>query len=283
MSCHAYRFTAALFLLTTFSSYAHQPHSAQRIISLAPHTTELACSAGLCDQLIAVSEYSDYPEQVKSLEQVANYQGIKLERILTLQPDLVIAWPEGNPQRELDKLRDLGIPLYISTIHSLDDIARNIEELSAFSTNPQQGQNAAHHFRQQLDKLQQQYHHAVPVRYFYQLSHQPLITLGQDGWLSEIFQVCKGENVFAHSKVPYPQVSTEQVILAHPEVIFTTGSDHSPSNQTQQWQQWSHAIPAVAQQQIWSLTSDWSNRPTLRTLQGIQEICTYLDNARGNH
>ncbi|WP_144395839.1 ABC transporter substrate-binding protein, partial [Pseudomonas sp. Kh7] len=76
--------------------------------SLAPHATELAYAAGLGDKLIAVSEYSDYPEQAKELERVANYQGIKLERIVAMQPDLILVWPAGNPARELEKLEKLG-------------------------------------------------------------------------------------------------------------------------------------------------------------------------------
>lgn len=71
----------------------------ERVISLAPHATEIAYAAGLGDKLIAVSEMSDYPKEAGELEKVSNYQGIKLERIIALQPDLVIAWPAGNRQR----------------------------------------------------------------------------------------------------------------------------------------------------------------------------------------
>ena len=68
-----------------FSAYATPP----RVISLAPHATELAYAAGLGPHLVAASAYSDYPEQAKSLERVANYRGVKLERIIALKPDLI--------------------------------------------------------------------------------------------------------------------------------------------------------------------------------------------------
>ena len=93
------------FALTLFVSTATFAQPAQRIISLAPHATEIAFAAGLGEQLVAVSEMSDYPEQAKQLERVSNYQGIKLERIIALQPDLVIAWPAGNPAKELEKIK----------------------------------------------------------------------------------------------------------------------------------------------------------------------------------
>lgn len=253
-------------------------HAAQRVITLTPHATELACAAGLCDQLIAVSEYSDYPKQVKRLEKVANYQGIKLERILTLQPDLVIAWSEGSSSRELNQLRQLGIPIYLSSIHSLEDIARNIDELSQYSADPTQGDAVAEQFRQQLSTLQQQYANATPIRYFYQLSEQPLITLAQSSWPSEVFRLCGGENIVEHSRVPYPQVSIEQVILAKPDIIFTT-DDQPPS---QRWQAWANQLPAAQPQQIKPLTADWLNRPTPRTLNAITEVCHSFDQVRQN-
>ena len=103
----------ALPLIFSAVSFANEP--VQRVISLAPHATEIAYAAGLGDKLIAVSEMSDYPEQAKDLEKVSNYQGIKLERIIALQPDLVIAWPAGNPTKELEKLTQFDIPLYYST------------------------------------------------------------------------------------------------------------------------------------------------------------------------
>ncbi len=217
------------FALTLFVSTATVAQPAQRIISLAPHATEIAFAAGLGDQLVAVSEMSDYPEQAKQLERVSNYQGIKLERIIALQPDLVIAWPAGNPPaKELEKIKQFGIPIYYSTTGSLEDIANNIEQLSQYSETPQVGKKAAEDFRTQLSTLKEQYNTNEKVRYFYQLSEKPIITVAGKNWPSEVFTFCGGENIFAASSAPYPQVSIEQVITRQPEVIFT--SRHAMSN-----------------------------------------------------
>jgi len=264
---------SALLLLST--SLAAKP--AQRVIALAPHATELACAAGLCDQLIAVSAHSDYPVQVARLEHVSNYQGIKIERIIALKPDLIIAWPAGNPQRELDKLKQFGLRIYYSQTHTLEDIARNIEQLSEFSADPQVGKAAATHFRQQLAELKQRYQTATPVRYFYQLSEKPIITLAQGSWPSEVFRFCGGENVFERSATPYPQVGLEQVIVAKPEVIFT--SEHAIENGNM-WQEWAAQLPAVQNQHIWALNADWLNRPTPRTLNAIRQVCDRFDSVR---
>ncbi|ELZ1258022.1 vitamin B12 ABC transporter substrate-binding protein BtuF [Vibrio fluvialis] len=268
-----------LWLLTLLccSSFSYAAAPVQRVISLAPHATELAFAAGLGDKLVAVSEYSDYPPQARNIEKVSNYQGVKVERIVALKPDLVIAWPAGNPARELDKLKQLGLPIYYSNTRTLDDIATNIEQLSQYADDPSVGQQAAEAFRHQLSTLRKQYATAKPVRYFYQLSEKPIITLAQNSWPSEVFRFCGGENVFEYSPTPYPQVGLEQVLLAQPEVIFT--SEHAIENGNM-WQRWQEQLPAVRQNHVWAVTSDWLNRPTPRTLKAIEQVCHYFDQVR---
>lgn len=270
-------YKVALSLSLFFSSMVLANEPAQRVISLAPHATELAYAAGLGDKLIAVSEMSDYPAQANTLEKVSNYQGIKLERIIALQPDLVIAWPAGNPAKELEKLKQFDIPIYYSSTGSLQDIANNIEQLSQYSEDPQVGKKAADHFRSQLTALKQRYNTENKVRYFYQLSEKPIITVAGKNWPSEVFTFCGGENIFTDSGSPYPQVSIEQVITRQPEVIFT--SQHAMSNDGM-WSEWKNELPALKSGHIWSLNADWINRPTPRTLNAITEVCEHFESVR---
>ncbi|MDK9775312.1 MULTISPECIES: vitamin B12 ABC transporter substrate-binding protein BtuF [unclassified Vibrio] len=265
----------ALPLIFSTVSFANEP--VQRVISLAPHATEIAYAAGLGDKLIAVSEMSDYPEQAKDLEKVSNYQGIKLERIIALQPDLVIAWPAGNPAKELEKLKQFDIPLYYSTTGTLEDIAQNIEQLSQYSEKPELGQKAAANFRAQLKTLKEKYNTEDKVSYFYQLSEKPIITVAGKNWPGEVFTFCGGENIFAKGRAPYPQVSIEQVITRQPEVLFT--SRHAMDNDGM-WAEWKNDIPALKNDHVWSLNSDWINRPTPRTLNAITEVCEHFETVR---
>ncbi len=273
-----YKFTVLFSLAVSSITLASQP--AQRIISLAPHATEIAYAAGLGDKLVAVSEMSDYPEQATKLERVANYQGLKLERILALKPDLVLVWPTGNPAKEVDKLKQFDVPLYYITTNSLQDIASNIEKLSQYSEKPQIGQNAAEDFRAQLAALRIKYNTETKVRYFYQLSEQPIITVAGKNWPSEVFSFCGGENIFTRSGSPYPQVSIEQVITRQPDVIFT--SPHAMSDNGM-WSEWKGELTALKNSHVWSLNSDWLTRPTPRTLKAVTEVCEHFESVRQKH
>ncbi|MGR5356989.1 vitamin B12 ABC transporter substrate-binding protein BtuF [Vibrio chagasii] len=276
-SCATFAISFSLWIPSTLAT---EVTTAKRVVSLAPHATELAYSAGLGDNLVAVSERSDYPPQADKLEKVANYQGIKVEKIIALQPDLILAWPAGNPPRELAKLEQFGFNIYYSKTKSLDSIATNIEQLSQYASDPSIGENNAKQYKEQLNALRLKYKDAEPVSYFYQLSEKPIITVAQGHWPSEVFEFCGGRNIFEDSASPYPQVGIEQVVLNKPQVIFT--SQHAIENGTM-WQSWEEEIPAVAKNQIWSLNSDWINRPTTRTLQAIQQVCDYFDRVRENH
>lgn len=260
------------FAIFTSSLWA-APFPAQRVISLAPHATEIAYAAGLGDKLVAVSEYSDYPLEAQKLTRVANHQTINIEKILTLKPDLIIAWPDGNPPRELAKLRQLGFTIFDSKTKTLEDVAKNIEALSLYSAEPANGQQAANDFRERLQALRKQYASNKPVRYFYQLSEKPIITLAQNHWPSEVFSVCGGQNVFADSPVPYPQVSIEQVLVQQPEVIFTSAHAYVDGHM---WRAWQDQLNAIKKHRVWPLNSDWLNRPTPRTLDALEQVCEYL-------
>ncbi len=265
---------AILLLSVSFSLHAQ---TIERVISLAPSATELAYAAGLGDKLIAVSEHSDYPEFAKDLEKVANYQGLNIERIITLQPDLIVAWSSGNPSKDLAKLRQFGFTIYESNAATLEDIAVNIEELSQYADDPSYGEKNAREFRQSLEQLKQKYHTEQSVSYFYQLSEKPIITVAKGHWPSEVFSFCGGVNVFANSAASYPQVGLEQVLLANPEVIFT--SRHAIEN-SKMWQPWHAQLQALQNQHIWTLQSDWINRPTQRTLLAIEQVCERFETVR---
>lgn len=249
-------------------------YSIERIVSLAPSSTELVYAAGLGDKLIAVSKFSNYPEQALALEKVASFESVNIERIVELNPDLIVAWRSGGSKRSLKKLQELGFNIYYSDTTHLADIPERIEELSQYADNPEIGIQTAQSFRTELNQLKKRYSHNRSVSYFYQLSSKPIFTIANNHWPSEVFSLCGGVNIFELSPTPYPQVGLEQVIVSRPQVIFT--SPHTIQN-TQMWQKWDKQIPAVEHQFIWSLNADWLNRPTPRSLLAVEQVCQYFE------
>src|SRR5690606_4197057 len=199
--CLTLFFFAASVQALTLTDDAGQPFMlqkpAQRIITLTPHATELMFAVGAGQQLVGAVDYSDYPAAAETIPRVGGYSGLNIEAILALQPDLIIYWPEGNPAREIQRLKQLKMPLYASDPNSFADIARSLEHYGEISGNVAKGQQAATQFRQRLNALQQRYAGAGKLRVFYQVWHQPLVTQSGDTFISRVLELCGGENIFA--------------------------------------------------------------------------------------
>ncbi|MEI7248494.1 vitamin B12 ABC transporter substrate-binding protein BtuF [Pectobacterium carotovorum] len=247
----------------------------QRVISLAPHATEMAYAAGMGEQLIAVSAWSDYPPEAEKLEQVASWQGINLERILALKPDLILAWREGNPQRPLEQLANFSIPIVYLDAKALDDIPASLRQLATYSRHPEQAERAATNFQQEIGELQHagKKPNAAPLRVFIQFGTQPLFTSSKATLQSQIVSLCGAENVFSDSPVPWPQVSREQVLRREPQAIIVGGAPERIASVQAFWQP-QLAVPVI------TVNEDWFSRSGPRLLLAAQQICSQLAELR---
>ncbi|MFB5186316.1 vitamin B12 ABC transporter substrate-binding protein BtuF [Yersinia intermedia] len=264
------RATIILLLgLFSLALYAPLAVAVERIISLSPSTTELAYAAGLGDKLVAVSAYSDYPEAAKKLEQVASWQGVNVERILALKPDLILAWRGGNPQRPLDQLAAFGIPIFYSDPVNMDQIASDLDKLAQYSSHPEQARQAAAQLRQKVTELRRHNARNPPLRTFLQFGTQPLFTSSGHTLQSEVISLCGGANIFAGSRVPWPQVSREQVMTRQPQVIVVSGDRPQADNVKAFWQP-QLAIPVI------TLNEDWFNRSGPRILLAAEQLCQQM-------
>lgn len=263
-----------LFLsLHTFGQEKAKP---KRIITLTPHTAELAFSAGLGNKLIAVGEASDYPEEAKALETVSNYQGVNLERIIALKPDLIIAWQEGPARSQLEKLDKFGIQVIWIEENKLSDIALNIQKLSQYADDPSTGITRANSYQESLDTFKAQNQAKPKLKYLYLLSESPMMSIAGKNWTTEMFELCGGENILHSDLVAYPQINKEQILKNPPDVIFYSFAEKLDVQNLN----WGKMLPQSVLHNTYSLNPDWISRATSRTLSAINQICTDLDKAR---
>lgn len=249
---------------------------ATRIVSVAPHTTELLFAAGAGAAVVGVSAYSDFPAQTKRLPSVGNSARLDLERIIDLRPDLVVAWKSGNSARQIARLRQLGIPVFESEPRDFVAIATNIERLSTLAGTNAQGKTAATAFRQQLAALRQHYASRPTVRVFYQIWPSPLMTLNHAHLVSQALSLCGAENIFSALPQLVPTVGIEAVIAADPEAIFISDERTGSSNIWQRFTQ----LQAVQKKNIFNVNGTLMNRAGPRLLAGTAQLCEQLELAR---
>lgn len=252
---------------------------AQRIVSLAPHATEMLFAAGLGTHLVGAVSYSDYPEAARSIPRVGSYDNPDLERILALKPDLVVAWYSGNPPRPLETLQRLGIAVYQSEPREFEQIPATIEKLGVLGgSRPIASANAAE-FRRQLEQLRRHHAEARPIRVFYQLWQQPLMTANNEHLIGKVITLCGGRNVFGTLGQLTPTVSLEAVLAAGPEVIVASGMDTARPEWLDEWRRWPQ-LPAVQHNALYFIAPDLIQRHSPRILLGARQLCEQLDDAR---
>jgi iron complex transport system substrate-binding protein len=254
------------------------PHAAQSIITLAPNLAELVFAAGSGDRLIATVEYSDYPQAAARLPRVGDAFRLDLEQILTLKPDLVIAWDSGNPQAAIARLRSLGMATWSIEIREPADIASVLEQIGVATGNTVAAGEAVARTRTKLEQLRQRYAGAAPVSYFYQVAANPLYTINGQHLVSRGFELCGGANIFQDAAMLAPQISHEAVIAADPQVLLASASP-GEEHPLALWLAWPR-MRAVRQGRMFTLPADEISRATPRTLDALAEGCRLLDESR---
>ena len=251
---------------------------ATRIVSLAPNITELLFYIGAGAYVIGADEYSDYPDAAKAIPRVSNYATANYELILSLAPELVFGWQSGNGQIP-GRVRALGFPVFEVEPRRLEDIPALFLRLGRLVGREDQARPLAADFTRRLEALRHGQRGKAPVRVFYQIWNEPLMTLNDSHIVSDVIALCGGLNVFGSAVPLVPYVSIEAVLEADPQVIIASGSDDGRPAWMEMWKAWP-AISAVREEHVFSIPPDLMQRHSVRILDGAELLCGFLDQAR---
>jgi iron complex transport system substrate-binding protein len=265
-----------LLLIALTSPVAHAK-PVERIVSLAPNLTELAFAAGAGSRVVGTVEYSDEPDAAKKIPRVGDAFRVDAERILALEPDVVLAWASGTPQPTIERLKALGLEVREFTTHRVADVPRVLRELGELTGNQATAAAAAARFEHDMTSLKQRYAARETLQVFLQVSTQPLFTVNRDQIMSELLQVCGGRNVFADLNQLAPQITLEAVIARDPDVIVAT--DDGERDALGAWRRWPQ-LKAVRLDNLYTLPANDLTRATTRLVTGADALCQVLETAR---
>ena len=243
------------------------PSPATRIVSLSPHLTELAYAAGAGARVVGAVEYSDFPAAARALPSVGADGAINIEAVLALRPDLVVAWPNPGSVKTIDRLAELGLPMFRSEPRELEDVATTLERLGVLAGSTPEAQRSAKAFRARRAELEKRYAARAPVRVFYQVWDRPLVTVNGDHVISKVIRLCGGENVFAKAPRIAPEIDPEALLRARPEIIIAGRPGQRPPA----------GLGATPFQLI---PAELLQRHTPRLLDGAEQLCRALEKVR---
>jgi iron complex transport system substrate-binding protein len=266
-------------------------HAARRIVTLAPHATELLFAIGAGAAVVGTTDYSDFPAAARSVPRVGGFNNLALERIVLASPDLVVAWGGGNPTALLERLRATGVAVFESDPRTLEDVARNMRALGVLAGHVSGAERLASEFETALESLRQRHAGAAPVRVFHQVWGAPLMTVGDQHVVSSVIRLCGGLPVPRGPDRAAWVTSLEAVLAADPQLILSASAD-SPvggegarraatdlADRPPYWRRYPW-VSAVAGVRLHAIDPDLIHRPGPRLVEGAQRTCRLLEAAR---
>jgi iron complex transport system substrate-binding protein len=248
-----------------------------RIISLAPNVTEILFALGAGGRVVGVTEFSNYPEEARSLPVVGTYIKPNLERIVELSPDLVIATADGDKEDDIKKLDSLGIPVYVINPMDVDAVIETIREVGILIGSGEEARLLTRAMEEEIAEITGRVSPYPGVRVLLELGINPVITISSGTFQDDLIRLAGGINIAAGEPVRYPRFSIEEIIVRAPEVIVITSMSPSMNydGARARWETWEN-IPAVGAGRVYVIDSDIVDRPSPRIVDGLRVLAEYL-------
>lgn len=255
---------------------------AERVVSLAPHLTEMLFAIGAhasgpegSSKIVGVVERSDHPPEAKTLPGIGPYHSPDLERLMLLRPDLIVAWESGSPAAQVARLRSLGMKVWITRGTQIEDIPREMRDLGRLTGLEAQAEHISAAFERELEELTSGHAESRRLRGFYEIWPQPLVTVSDRHFIGQAMARCGIQNIVGDALGETPTWSEEAVLRARPEILLTS----PPARDFERWRRWSD-LPAVRNDALVVLPADVLMRPGPRLIEGIRALCAAADRVR---
>ena len=240
----------------------------QRIVSLSPNVTEILYGVGAWPQVVAVSQYCTYPEDVKNKPRVDGWRDTNLEQVMALKPDLVIGVDTQAPFVQ-DKLNALGMHTLFVTAQNLADVIASIKEIGRAVGHEQQGVELAQQTQREIDAVRSSVANRSRPRVLFIVDRVPgtlrdLYTATRGSFLDDLVGIAGGESIAPPSEHGYGKITKEAVLALDPEVIIDI-VHHSEGKLSEDpvavWHQLSE-VRAVREGRIYSLSDPMVVHPS---------------------
>lgn len=250
-----------------------------RIVSLGPSATEILFAIGADKQLVACTDFCDYPAEAKTKASVGGFaaNSISLESIISYEPDLVYLF-SGMHDSLIKPLQDMGISVYVSKAASVDDVKKEIIEIGTITGHSAEAEDVVKEMNLLLAEARNKSAEAKkngssPLIYW-QVWDDPLMTAGKNSFINDIITLAGGINIFGEENSDYPIISDEAVIAAKPQFIFISkaSDNYSVTNNKIMF----YAMKKDSGASVHYVNDDKFSRPGPRCAEAVQDLTKIL-------
>jgi iron complex transport system substrate-binding protein len=246
----------------------------QRIVSHVPSITETLFALGLGDRVVGVSDFAKYPPEARAKPSVGNYFNPSIERIVALNPDLVLTDGHSEGIKQLDSL---GIAYLVIDPKNFDGMFKDIELLGKVTGTQTQAMKLVDQMKADISRVTNLVKGANKVTVFYIIDaatdpNNPW-TAGPGSFIDSLITMAGGENVASKAGGAYAQFSLEELVSLDPDVIIIDASQGTVVVSEEQLRQhpiWSK-LTAVKEGRVFTFNGDLAN-PVPRITQGLEDM-----------
>jgi iron complex transport system substrate-binding protein len=220
------------------------PDHPHRIISLVPSVTDDVFALGAGADVVAITDYVEFPHEAKLKPSVGSIMDPSMETILSLHPDLVLGMPRANNQATLDRLVVLGIPVYLVDPHGVAGIVRSVGDVGQAIGREADAHALVARLTQRIDAVRASVKGKPVVTVFLPVSYDPVITIGRGSFFTEMIAIAGGHSITDDIGQEWPQVSLETVIARAPKALLLLRGGNISLASLKQRPGWS-TLPAV--------------------------------------
>jgi iron complex transport system substrate-binding protein len=252
-----YRLAAAAALCVYALALASPANAAarMRIVSLAPSVTETLFALGAGPDVVGVSQYCDYPPQVRDLPRVGSFLTPNLEAIIALRPTLVVGLELSSDVRQIRALNSMGYPVLLVSDDSLQQIETSIETVGARINRQREAHQLVARIQAQIAAVQNRLANVKPEPALMLVGHQPIVAVGAGTYLDELMRIARADNIAADVGGQWPHLSMEYIIAMRPQVVLDGSMGTDPSSSSDFWGKYP-AIPAVRDHRVFGYAVD---------------------------
>ena len=249
----------------------------KRLISIGPANTEILFAIGAEQQLVGVDKYSDYPKAAKQIEQIGGLLSPFFDKIVALNPDLVIVGTSTHPEI-MDKLVALGIPVVFISPENLNGIYKGIALLGQICDKSSEANQVVLQIQRRVKRVREVVE-PIPKSerksVFYELWHDPLRSAGPGSFIHELIELAGGVNIVGDAKTAWPLFSLESLVARNPQVIFTSRKKSITELLEGHRKAW-NGISAVEAKRVYLLNGDETSRPGPRVVRALEALAQAL-------
>jgi iron complex transport system substrate-binding protein len=271
---------ASLVVLDDTGARVTLPGPPSRIISLAPGATEMLFAAGAGDRVIATVQHSDEPAAAKRIPRIGDVTAIDMERLVALAPDVVVAWPGGGNPAQIEKIAQLGIPVYRQQVDRLADLPASVRRLGALAPDSAVAEHEARILEEELQHLAHEYQGGKHPTVLLEVWNHPIYTVGGTQLMSDALTLCGARNVFGDLKQLSAVVDTEAVIGRNPDIIVAAAPPSEGAGWLAEWKRYG-GLRAVRDGRLIAFEDQGLSRLGPSVLTATAGLCKALAAAEG--